>query len=251
MSDITRLFNNRVPTKTEVRKSVREKKNFNVKLLLKLQKEFNELTETNTLKNKTINNIFAYLNENSMTKKISDVKQMVYILLKMNDLLLEKQNMYKSLNKGSEELFENIRRIRNNINITILKIADYNDLDYEDLIRKTLFEKMMSDLFNRRKLKDSIHSINNNIEILNYYNFDNVDFNTILYNEFLKAKESIVNYTNKKVKNKNWRPYYNGIVEQLDDIIVDYAISTKMSSEEILDCLFENTLFIEDESSIM
>lgn len=204
MSDITRLFNNRVPTKTEVRKSVREKKNFNVKLLLKLQKEFNDLTETNTLKNKTINNIFAYLNENSMTKKISDVKQMVYILLKMNDSLLEKQNMYKSLNKGSDEIFENIRRIRNNINITILKIADYNDLDYEDLIRKTLFEKMMSDLFNRRKLKDSIHSINNNIEILNYYNFDNVDFNTILYNEFLKAKESnnkgLLNYYYKLIK---------------------------------------------------
>ena len=39
MSDITRLFNNRVPTKTEVRKSVREKKNFNVKLLLKDNKK--------------------------------------------------------------------------------------------------------------------------------------------------------------------------------------------------------------------
>ena len=77
-----------------------------------------------------------------------------------------------------------------------------------------------------------------------------------VYMTLLKAKESIVNYTNKKVKNKNWRPYYNGIVEQLDDIIVDYAITTKMSSEEILDCLFEmgaddkNSIFYEIYNSI-
>ena len=55
----------------------------------------------------------------------------------------------------------------------------------------------------------------------------------------LKAKEKIYEYTKNKVKNENWRPYYNGIVENIDNIIVDYSIATKMSSEEILDCLFE------------
>jgi len=60
-----------------------------------------------------------------------------------------------------------------------------------------------------------------------------------VYITLLKAKQNIVEYTNKKVKNKDWRPYYNSIVENLDNIIVDYAITTKMSDEEILDCLFE------------
>lgn len=60
-----------------------------------------------------------------------------------------------------------------------------------------------------------------------------------VYITLLKAKEKIYEYTKNNVKNENWRPYYNGIVENIDNIIVDYSIATKMSSEEILDCLFE------------
>jgi len=60
-----------------------------------------------------------------------------------------------------------------------------------------------------------------------------------VYTTLLKAKQNIVEYTNKKAKNKDWIPYYNSIVENLDNIIVDYAMTTKMSSEEILDCLFD------------
>lgn len=63
--------------------------------------------------------------------------------------------------------------------------------------------------------------------------------NNEVYMTLLKAKQNIAEYTSKKVKNEKWQPYYNGIVEKIDDIIVDYAITTKMSSEEILDCLFE------------
>ena len=66
--------------------------------------------------------------------------------------------------------------------------------------------------------------------------------------KLIKAKQSVYEYTNNKVKNKNWRPYYNSIVEELDNIIVDYAITTKMSSEEILDCLFE--MGADDKNSI-
>lgn len=69
-----------------------------------------------------------------------------------------------------------------------------------------------------------------------------------VYMTLLKAKQSVYEYTNNKVKNKNWRPYYNSIVEELDNIIVDYAITTKMSSEEILDCLFE--MGADDKNSI-
>lgn len=60
-----------------------------------------------------------------------------------------------------------------------------------------------------------------------------------VYITLLKAKEKIYEYIKNKVKNENWRPYYNGIIENIDNIIVDYSITTKMSSEEILDCLFE------------
>ena len=55
----------------------------------------------------------------------------------------------------------------------------------------------------------------------------------------LQAKEKVAIYCKEKVKNKSWQPYYNGIVENLDNIIVDYTISTKMSDEEIMSCLFE------------
>ena len=60
-----------------------------------------------------------------------------------------------------------------------------------------------------------------------------------VYVALLKAKESVMNYTNKKVKNENWRLYYNDIIKKLDDMISDYGITTKMAYEEILDCLFE------------
>ncbi len=60
-----------------------------------------------------------------------------------------------------------------------------------------------------------------------------------VYVTLLKAKEKIILYNKEKVKNKNWENFYNGIAEKVDDIIVDYAITTKMSSDEILNCLFE------------
>jgi len=49
---------------------------------------------------------------------------------------------------------------------------------------------------------------------------------------------------NQFLKNQNYLCWNADITnketfEKIDDIIVDYAITTKMSSEEILDCLFE------------
>lgn len=69
-----------------------------------------------------------------------------------------------------------------------------------------------------------------------------------VYMTLLKAKENIAKYTKEKVKNKNWLPFYNGVVEKIDDIIVDYAMTTKMSADEILDCLFE--MGADDKNSI-
>lgn len=63
--------------------------------------------------------------------------------------------------------------------------------------------------------------------------------NDEVYMTLLKAKQNIADYTKNKVKNKDWQPYYNGIVEKVDDIIVDYSITTKMSGVEIMDCLLE------------
>lgn len=72
--------------------------------------------------------------------------------------------------------------------------------------------------------------------------------NDEVYMTLLKAKENIANYTKQKVKNPDWIPFYNGIIEKLDDIIVDYSITTKMSSDEIMDCLFE--MGADDKNSI-
>lgn len=80
--------------------------------------------------------------------------------------------------------------------------------------------------------------------------------NDEVYMALLKAKEEIAEYTKNKVKNKNWVPYYNSIVERLDNIILDYAITTKMAVEEIIDCLFEmgaddkKSIFYDDYCSI-
>ncbi len=63
--------------------------------------------------------------------------------------------------------------------------------------------------------------------------------NDEVYMTLLQAKEKIAKYTKEKVRNKDWQPYYNGIVESIDDILVDFAITTKMSADEILGCLFE------------
>ena len=68
------------------------------------------------------------------------------------------------------------------------------------------------------------------------------------YIALLQAKEKVARYCREKVKNKAWQPYHNGIVEQLDDIIADYAITTQMSEDEIMSCLYEVGAY--DESSI-
>lgn len=60
-----------------------------------------------------------------------------------------------------------------------------------------------------------------------------------VYMILLKAKQGVYEYTKNKVKNENWLPLYNGVMEQIDDIIFDYAIESKLSAEEIMDCLFE------------
>ena len=49
----------------------------------------------------------------------------------------------------------------------------------------------------------------------------------------LKAKERIVLYAKEKNKNKNNNFIYNGISEQLDDIINDYIVNTEIPIEEI------------------
>lgn len=70
-----------------------------------------------------------------------------------------------------------------------------------------------------------------------------------VYTSLLNAKEKIRVYTNEKLKNKDWLPYYNGIIESIDDVIVDYAISTKMSTKEILNCYKQ--LGADNENSVL
>lgn len=55
----------------------------------------------------------------------------------------------------------------------------------------------------------------------------------------LKAKEKIALYTREKVKNKDFLPFYNGLVDKFDNIIEDYTITTKIPCEDIMNCYFE------------
>ncbi len=77
-----------------------------------------------------------------------------------------------------------------------------------------------------------------------------------VYMILLKAKENVSEYAKNKVKNKAWLPVYNGVMEQLDEILADYSITTKMSAEEIMNCLFEmgaddkNSIFYDTYNSI-
>lgn len=77
-----------------------------------------------------------------------------------------------------------------------------------------------------------------------------------VYMILLKAKQNVSDYARNKVKNKDWLPVYNGVMEQLDDILADYSITSKMSTDEIMNCLFEmgaddkNSIFYETYNSI-
>ena len=58
-----------------------------------------------------------------------------------------------------------------------------------------------------------------------------------VYITLLKAKEKIYEYTKNKVKNENWRPYYNGIVEK--DGTLYYVIRKDQGAKSITKVLSE------------
>lgn len=187
MNDVSRLFTNRIPTKTEIKKHFKGNKDTNFKLLLKLEKEFRELNEKNILKYKTVNNIFAYLKENIVYKRVNNTERIVYILLTINANLTDK---LKSGKNKSVEYKESINQIKLNIEMLLLHIAHELETTTEDLVKVTLFNRVMYTIFNKRDLKKSLDVINNNIEILNYHDFAGGTFNSILAAEFYRAKEA-------------------------------------------------------------
>ena len=230
MDKISNLFNNKVPTKTEVKKAFRADKDYTFKLLIALRNAAEDLSESNYLKDKTINHLFEYLKENIQIKKLTDIEKIVYHLLKINNILNEKANSkYKSI-----EMEKSINRLRNNLNILLLEISNTMDLDCEDMIKKTLFNRIMYDLFNKRKLKEVLATLSENVSILNHHNFEGKNFDELLYNEYQKVKEQ---------GNKGLIDYYNTVIKYIV-IIPELEIDKTKYYEIIKQNIFEESFGI-------
>ena len=188
MTQLSNVFNNKVPTKVEVKKAFKSKsKDYNVKLLLTFRRECMELSDKNYYRLKVVNNLFDYLDQNISYRKISDIERIVYELLKINEILIDKQQNEIS---DSIEYYECINRMKNNITILLNRISNRLKLDCDDMLKKTLFNRLMYDLFNKRKLKEILNELLYNVEILNYHNFNNETFEELLDKEYNKAVSS-------------------------------------------------------------
>lgn len=202
MTTISEVFNGKIPTKSEVKKSFKSKgKDYNIKLLINLRKECMELSDKNYYKVRVINNIFDYLDQNVSYRKVSDIERIVYELLKINEVLIDKQ---QKDNNNSVEFNECINRMKNNISILLNRMSNGLRLDCEDLIKMTLFNRLMYDIFNKRKLKDILNELIYNVEILNYHNFNGENFDDLLDREYNRAVHS---------NNKGLMEYYISLMK--------------------------------------
>ena len=183
MTKLSDIFNDKIPTKNEVKAFFNNGKKYNYKLIMKFEKECINLSDENLLNTKVINNLFDYLNENLIIKKGKDLENIVYELLVINDILIDKRN-----NSEINELYNCINYIKNRINMLLIRISDKLNLDCEGLIKQTLFNKLMDDLFNKQKLQEVLNELIDNIDILNYHNFDGEGFDELLYKKYMIAK---------------------------------------------------------------
>ena len=183
MAKLSSIFLDKVPNKTEVKSFFNNGNKYNYKLIMKFEKECMELSDDNYLSTKVVNNVFTYLNENLDIKKTTDLENIVYELLMINDILIEKKKETKT-----SELYECINNIKNRINMLLIRIADKKSMDCEDLIKHTLFSSFMDDLFNKHRLQEVLNDLIDNIDILNFHNFDGEGFDELLYKEYMKAK---------------------------------------------------------------
>lgn len=181
MQSILELFHNEVPKKVKVKKNFNYSKNYNALIFVKIQKD---ILENIYYDKKTINNLSKFLKSNINYNKITDVKTYVFYILKIINLLDNKQ---KRLNSDLKEEFEKINMLKNNLNMILLDISNHTNLDLEDLIKKTYFEKITQDILTKQDICLLLSKIYNNIEIINYHSFNNEKFDSILYKKYIKA----------------------------------------------------------------
>lgn len=224
MANLSEIFNDKIPNKTEVKAFFNNGKKYNYKLIMKLEKECLELSNENYLNTKVINNIFDYLNENLIIKKGTDLENIVYELLVINDILIEKRK-----DAETQELYSCINYIKNSINMLLIRISDKFNLDCEGLIKQTLFNKLMDDLFNKQKLQEVLNELIDNIDILNYHNFDGEGFDELLYKKYMIAK---------RFNNKSLLEYYVSLMKyvvMIPEIEVEKEKYIKIIKENIFD----------------
>ena len=213
MVNISTIFNNKIPNKTEIKRSFKTNKDYNLKLLHRLNQECMDLNDNNYYRSRVITHLFDYLNNNLEKRKIKDIEKIVYALLNINQTLMQRQS---SSSIKTDEAYSCINHLKNDINILLLNISNNLNLDCDDLIRMTLFDKLMYDLFNKRKLKESVSTLMANVSIINYHNFSNETFDDILYREYERAKQS---------NNKGLIDYYIALIKNVvlvPDLDIDF-----------------------------
>ena len=116
MQSILELFHNEVPKKVKVKKNFNFSKNYKILIFVKIQKD---ILENVFYDKKTINNLSKFLKSNINYNKITDIKTYVFYILKIINLLDDKQ---KKLNSDLKEEFEKINMLKNNLNMILLDI---------------------------------------------------------------------------------------------------------------------------------
>ncbi len=175
----------KVPSKSLVKMNFNSNKNYNKKLLNYLKNECSLICSSNYIDKKTIHNIFEYLYKNINIKELDEAKRIVEVLIESINILNESFNN----NEQSLESSQSINHIINNINLFIIKISDEHNYEAKDFIKMVSFEKMMKELFNKKNL-EILFSTENNLDILNYHDFNNNTLDKILFDKLKKEKKN-------------------------------------------------------------
>lgn len=191
----------KIPTKSDIRKNFKTSKNYNLKLLSNFKLECYSISKEFYIDKRVISNFFEYLCKNMNVKNIQDVQKVVYNLVDINNIL---EQLLSISCVQSDDSIQCINYIKNNVYILLIKIAEKLNIDAKDLVKKSLFNKIMYDLFNKRNLKEVLYTLTSNVNILNYNDFNGKTFDELLYNNYLNAL---------KFNNKGLIEYYINLIK--------------------------------------
>lgn len=186
MGKVINAFIKKVPCTSKMKKIAGfNNKNNQVKLILELRKEFLLMTEYNCANKRTIDNIFSYLAVNITSDDYLYLKNIINALVRMYydlDTKLKNVPLESNLEKCYINILYNIK-IFEKILAKRLNRKDANEL--EKIIS---FENISYLILEKRNIDDAYDLIDSNIDLLNYYNYEEKDFEHLLFEKYVKAK---------------------------------------------------------------